>query len=84
MRRGLSLQLVLLVGDLHIPYRASGIPPQFKKLLVRTWSRPFASRACLGWLCHIAVLGTWDGGTLFHADSAQDAACTVHRKSMHS
>jgi len=27
-------QLVLVVGDLHIPYRASGLSSKFKKLLV--------------------------------------------------
>ncbi|CAI7995964.1 Vacuolar protein sorting-associated protein 29 [Geodia barretti] len=26
--------LVLVIGDFHIPYRASSLPPQFKKLLV--------------------------------------------------
>jgi len=26
--------LVLILGDLHIPYRAHGLPPQFEKLLV--------------------------------------------------
>ena len=27
-------QLVLVVGDVHIPYRAAGLSPKFKKLLV--------------------------------------------------
>jgi len=27
-------QLVLVIGDLHIPHRANVIPPRFKKLLV--------------------------------------------------
>lgn len=27
-------QLVLIIGDLHIPFRSNGIPSQFKKLLV--------------------------------------------------
>ncbi|KAL5477323.1 hypothetical protein EMCRGX_G024112 [Ephydatia muelleri] len=26
--------LVLVIGDFHMPHRASGLPPQFKKLLV--------------------------------------------------
>lgn len=30
-----SLQLVLVIGDFHIPYRAHSLPPQFKKLLVK-------------------------------------------------
>lgn len=29
------MQLVLVIGDLHIPHRAHSLPPQFKKLLVR-------------------------------------------------
>lgn len=29
-----SLQLVLVLGDLHIPYRCSSLPSKFKKLLV--------------------------------------------------
>ena len=28
-------QLVLLIGDMHVPHRANSIPPKFKKLLVR-------------------------------------------------
>ena len=30
-------QLVLVIGDFHIPHRQHSLPPQFKKLLV---SRP--------------------------------------------
>ncbi len=30
-----SLQLVLVIGDIHIPHRAHSLPQQFKKLLVR-------------------------------------------------
>jgi vacuolar protein sorting-associated protein 29 len=26
--------LVLVLGDLHVPYRSSGLPSKFKKLLV--------------------------------------------------
>ena len=29
-----SFQLVLVVGDLHIPHRANSLPSKFKKLLV--------------------------------------------------
>jgi hypothetical protein len=29
-------QLVLVIGDLHIPHRATNLPPKFKKLLVRS------------------------------------------------
>lgn len=28
------LQLVLVLGDVHVPHRTSGIPAKFKKLLV--------------------------------------------------
>ena len=30
----LFLQLVLVIGDLHIPHRAHSLPAQFKELLV--------------------------------------------------
>ena len=30
----MDLQLVLVIGDFHIPHRANALPPQFKKLLV--------------------------------------------------
>ena len=26
--------LVLAIGDLHVPFRAAGLPPQFRELLV--------------------------------------------------
>ena len=29
-----NVQLVLLIGDLHIPHRAQGLPEQFKEILV--------------------------------------------------
>lgn len=33
-RFSLFSQLVLVLGDIHIPHRASSIPPKFRKLLV--------------------------------------------------
>ena len=30
----MCFQLVLVVGDLHIPHRSFAVPPKFKKLLV--------------------------------------------------
>lgn len=30
----LDFQLVLVLGDLHIPHRCSSLPPKFKKLLL--------------------------------------------------
>lgn len=29
------LQLVLVIGDLHVPHRSNSVPAKFKKLLVR-------------------------------------------------
>ena len=33
-RSNLLFQLVLVIGDFHIPHRANAMPQQFKKLLV--------------------------------------------------
>jgi vacuolar protein sorting-associated protein 29 len=30
-------ELVLVLGDLNIPHRATDIPEKFKKMLVRNW-----------------------------------------------
>ena len=34
LRRRSRTQLVLVIGDLHVPHRASAVPAKFKKLLV--------------------------------------------------
>lgn len=33
-KKNILLQLVLVLGDLHIPHRCSSLPAKFKKLLV--------------------------------------------------
>lgn len=62
------LQLVLVVGDLHIPHRAADIPEKFQKILVRALSPalpPFSAVPCnlasvpLALLCCLCV--AWRG-----------------------
>ena len=50
------LQLVLVIGDFHIPHRAHSLPPQFKKLLVREKYTPTwhcAVLICIGFVSQV-------------------------------
>jgi hypothetical protein len=69
-------QLVLVIGDLHIPHRAHDLPQKFKKLLVRCL---FLYRSD----SRSDPSGTGHDILLFFKGSWQDPAHSLHRESLH-